>query len=211
LVDAPIGTVGDRIALQRRVVTGVGPDGAVFESEFILLTEIDAHARLTVSINFDAEDRRVAFDEAQARFLAGEAASSRAQVPVVAFGAASARRDWEGMRRCLSEDIVIRDASTLGLGVVRGGEFIDALRAQADLAPDAGGEVMRILAWNGHGRVDVVRVFGTIATSGGAFEKAYVRIFLTDGDRIQHFECYDVGDADRAVARFQALCTDLGA
>jgi ketosteroid isomerase-like protein len=204
--DELIGALGERIELRRRVVTGAGPDGNVFESEFIVLTEIDADGRITASINFDLEDRRAAFAEAHVRFFVGEAAASDGQAPIVALGDAAARHDWEAMRRCLADDIVVRDTSTLGLGPVSGEQFIDALRAQADLAPDVGGEVARILAWNDHGRVDVVRVFGTIPTSGGPFEKIYVRVLLTDGGRIRQFECYDVAQADRAVARFDNLC-----
>jgi hypothetical protein len=49
-------------------VTGIGPDGGEFESEFILLTEIDADGKLMASINFDVEALAAASLEARERF-----------------------------------------------------------------------------------------------------------------------------------------------
>jgi class 3 adenylate cyclase/Pyruvate/2-oxoacid:ferredoxin oxidoreductase delta subunit/tetratricopeptide (TPR) repeat protein len=99
--DESIGVFGERIEVRRRVVTGTSPDGEVFESEFILLTEIDEGGRLTASINFDPQDRRAAFDEAQARFLAGEAA------PVVA-ARGELGHDRHGRTRMAAIDIIKR-------------------------------------------------------------------------------------------------------
>jgi hypothetical protein len=31
---------------------------------------------------------------------------------------------------------------------------------------------------------------------------------VADGDRVRHFETFDVGDADQALARFGELCAD---
>lgn len=63
-----IGTVGDRIAIERMVWTG-GPEGDAFEIPHIRVIEVDADGRLRTSILFDLEDRRAAFAEAQARFV----------------------------------------------------------------------------------------------------------------------------------------------
>jgi class 3 adenylate cyclase len=68
--DQLIGTLGDRIDLRHRVVTGIGPDGGAFESEFVLLTEIDADGRLMASINFDVDARAEALTEARDRLAA---------------------------------------------------------------------------------------------------------------------------------------------
>jgi hypothetical protein len=51
----------------------------------------------------------------------------------------------------------------------------------------------------------VSRVFGTIQHAG-PFENVLLRVIVTDGDRIQHFEFFGVGDADQAMARFEELC-----
>jgi len=44
------------------------------------------------------------------------------------------------------------------------------------------------------------------ANHGGAFEKVAVRVVLTDGKLIPHFEVFDAADTDRALARFDELC-----
>jgi hypothetical protein len=69
-----------------------------------------------------------------------------------------------------------------------------------------GWELSRILAWNRHGRVGVGRRFGT-ARDGGPFEEDVVVVLLTGGDHVQRYECFDVADADRALARFEAFCS----
>ena len=70
-------------------------------------------------------------------------------------------------------------------------------------------EEFRILAWNHHGRVGLARLAGTMPYGGGPFENVLVRLIVTDGDRIQHLELFDICDPDRALARFEELCADL--
>ena len=200
-----IGTVGDWIALERVLWVGE-PDTGAFEIEIIWLTEIDADGRQRASINFDLDDRRAAFAEAHARFVAGEAAAIGGQAPLVVLVQAFAQRNWETLRGCLADDVVFRDHRTLGLlGVLRRDEWIESLRVQADLAPDSDVETLWIIAWNRHGRVEVSRTFGTIR-DGGPFENVFLRVMVANGDRIQHFELFDVGDAERPRARFEELC-----
>jgi hypothetical protein len=84
-------------------------------------------------------------------------------------------------------------------------QWIDSLRTLADLAPDMDWELSRLLAWNRHGLVGQGRLFGT-ARDGGPFENAFVAVLLTRGDLVQRYEFFDVGDPDRALARFEELC-----
>jgi hypothetical protein len=81
------------------------------------------------------------------------------------------------------------------------------MRTWRDLAPDAGLEELRILTWNRNGRVGVARSFGTTG-EGVVFENVMVFVARTRGDRIQQLEIFDVGDADRALARFEELCAE---
>ncbi len=80
------------------------------------------------------------------------------------------------------------------------------MRVLTDLAPDVEAELFRILTWNRHGRVDMVRVFGTTPQGSGPFESVGLRVIVTDGGRIRHFDFFDGGDADQALARFAQLC-----
>src|SRR6185503_16515231 len=109
--------------------------------------------RLRAAIRFDADDRRAAFDEAQARFVAGEAASIGGQAPYTALTRAINEHDWESMLACFTPDAAVRDHRVLGIGAEGPDQLVTSLRAQAELSPGVINEVSRLLAWNRHGRV----------------------------------------------------------
>ena len=60
-----IGTVGERIALERLTYRGELEESGAFEGEFLRLTEVDDDGRISASLAFDPEDRAAAFAEAQ--------------------------------------------------------------------------------------------------------------------------------------------------
>jgi ketosteroid isomerase-like protein len=157
-------------------------------------------------ILFDVDDRSAVFAEAQARFAAGEAAAIGGQAPIAALIRAIGRRDLEALRGSLARDAVICDRRAVAImGEFDREQWIESLRALADLATDVGWELSRILAWNRHGRVCVGRWFGSLR-DGGPFEYTFVAVLLTRGDHVQRYEYFDVADADRALARFEELC-----
>lgn len=201
-----IGTAGDRIALERIVSTG-GPDGGPFEADMIRLSEIDADAMLVALINWDLEDRGKAFPEAHARFVAGESGSAPAQVTILALDRALAQRDWLAFRGCLADDLVYRDHRKLGLGTLGCDELVAAVRVHIDLANDFRSETDRLLGWNRRGSVAVMHQYGTVP-DGGPVENVFLRLIVGDGDRVRHFETFDVIDADLALARFETLSAD---
>ncbi|MBI1817962.1 MAG: nuclear transport factor 2 family protein [Deltaproteobacteria bacterium] len=202
-----IATVGDRVALEHVGWVG-GPKGGEFQIEQITLTEVDADGRIRASITFDLDDRRAAFAEAHARFVAGEAAAIGGQTPIVVLARAFARRNWETLRGCLADNLVFRDHRTLGLlGELRRDEWVESLRVQTDLAPDVDVETLRVITWNTHGRVDLSRAYG-ILRDGGPFENVMLRVIVTDGDHIRHWDLFEVGDGERALARLEELCVE---
>jgi len=146
---------------------------------------------------------------AEARFVAGEAASTGGQAPILALHRAFARHDWKTLRECVDPDAVVCDHRPLGLDLSTGDDWLESLRVLADLAPDVDAWTFHILAWNRHGRVDVSRVGGTMPEGGGPFENIVVRTIATAGDRLQRCELFDVGDVDRALVRFEDLCSHL--
>ena len=142
--------------------------------------------------------------------LFGARCAESAQAPILAFYVSSPRSDWETqLRGCLARDVVVHDHRTLGFGIQTGDELIESWRAMMNLAPDAHAEVFRVFAWNRHGRVEALRMAGTVPHGGGPFENVAVRVILTDGDHIQRYELFDIGDTDRALARFEGLRADL--
>ncbi|HXJ34119.1 MAG TPA: nuclear transport factor 2 family protein [Candidatus Eisenbacteria bacterium] len=201
-----LGTTGDRIAVERLVQVG-GPDGGEFEIDLVALVEVDAAGRLVAVVNWDPDDRYAAFDEAHARFVAGEAGSAPAQAVILALDHALTRRDWLAFRACLADDLVYRDHRKLGLGTLACDELVAAVRVHRELASDLRTETHRLLAWNRHGCVAVMHQYGTVP-DGGPFENVFLRMVVADGDRVRHFETFDVADADQALARFEELCAE---
>jgi class 3 adenylate cyclase/tetratricopeptide (TPR) repeat protein len=202
-----LATAGDRLALEHLRWNG-GASGQNWVVENLSIHEVDAEGRTIAVIAFDPDDRRAAFADAQARFVAGEAAAIGGQAPIAMLVRAFGRHDWATLRGSLVDDFVFRDDRTLGLlGALGPDEWVESMRVQADRAPDVDVEAPRILTWNRHGRVDVSRVFGTLR-DGGPFENVLLRVMVTDGDRIRRMEVFDVGDADRALTRFAELCAE---
>ncbi len=197
-----LGTFGDRIAVARLAYSG-GPEGSAFEGEFLLLTEVDAAGQVRTLIHFDPEDRAAAFAEAQARFVAGEAGGDEGQAAIAAFGGAIGRRDWKAVRDCCTDDFVTEDHRRLGLSSFGVDDYVQALRALTDLAPDVAPASHRILAWSRHGRVFLTRTVGT--RDGGPFEHVTLIVAATRGARIRRIEVFEIGDAERALARFAEL------
>jgi hypothetical protein len=199
-----IGTVGDRLALYRMVWTG-GSEGGYFENARLRVVEVDAAGKLHAMIFYDGEDRREAFSEAQRRFSIGEAAGFEGQAAIAAFNTAASHMDWAAMRERMAPDAIYMDHRILGLGTLTADAWIESVRALIELAPDVESEQFRIVCWDRRGRVAVRRNFGT-NLAGGPFENVFIDFALTDGERIQRLEIFDLDDLERAIARFAEHC-----
>jgi ketosteroid isomerase-like protein len=201
-----LATAGDRLALEHLLYWAGAADAPDLEVEALCIAEVDAEGRVIATISFDPEDRNAAFAEAQARFAAGEAAAIGGQAPIAALVRALGQHDWESLRGALAPDAAICDRRALAImGEFDREQWVDSLRTLADLAPDMNWELFRILAWNRHGRVGAGRLFGS-TRDGGPFENPFIAVLLTRDEHVQRYEFFDVGDAGRAIARFEELC-----
>jgi ketosteroid isomerase-like protein len=114
--------------------------------------------------------------------------------------------DFARLRAVLPEDFVFHDHRRAGLGRVEGAAaFVASLAPLAEQAPDFCIETLFTIAIGEHGMLDMARVFGTLAASGGAFETFYARLGTWRGDRIVAMELFEPNDLDRARARFTEL------
>jgi ketosteroid isomerase-like protein len=204
-----LATAGDRLALQSVLVAGTADDGAfegvAFDNEILQVIEVDGDGRFVAAIWFDPEDRRAASMEMGERFRRGEGQ----RIPAAARDAMDAllRHDFERLRAALPDDFVFHDQRRTGLGrLVGAAAFVDSLAPVAEQAPDFCIETLYTVAIDEHGMLDMARVFGTLAASGGAFETCYARLASWRGDRIVSMELFEPEDLDRARARFEELC-----
>jgi ketosteroid isomerase-like protein len=207
---ALIGTLGDRIALDRIRWFGK-PGGDAFEFERVRLLEVGADGLLRAVIFFDPEDRLAASIEGLARFAAGEAAGSADVAPLLALLRALDDRNWEAARACFAPDLVLVDHRPLSLGTLDREQWIASLQATYELSVDLTWDVFRALAWSERGCVIGIRRLGNIPDGGGPFEnELYMTMLVVDG-LMQRYEIFGEADAERAVARFAELCAEGGA
>jgi hypothetical protein len=176
--------------------------GGPFESVYMNLVQFRGDRFVGAEL-FELEDLDVARARfAHARFVAGESASAPAQVTILALDRALAQRDWLAFRGCLADNLVYRDHRKLGLGNLACDELVAAVRVHRDLATDLRTETRQLLRWSRQGSAAVMHQYGTVP-DGGPFENVFLRLIVADGDRIRHFETFDVVDAD--PARFEDL------
>jgi hypothetical protein len=198
----PIATAGDRVSIGRSVWRGELGGGPI-EREHLRLTEVDAEGVTRAVIWFDADDRAAAFEEAWARFGAGEGAGieSLNWLTMRRFN----RREWAEWERSFTDDFSVRDHRTLGLSELPARDWLASLQAWVELAPDVRVEVLRVLRWRSpRGLVFLSRAVGT--HEGGPFEQEPALALVTyRGPLIERCEFFDAADAERALARFEEL------
>ena len=81
-----IATRGERLVLSRYRFSGRDQRPEAFRTEVLAIIEIDADNRFAACVTFDLDDIDAAFEELDARYLAGEAAAHAHTWSVIARG-----------------------------------------------------------------------------------------------------------------------------
>lgn len=193
-----VATRGERVALGRyRVSGGAGPEA--FGTSVLIVAEVDAEGRFAAGVAFDADDSDAAFEELDARYLAGDAAPY-AETWVAFSGAYAAFSRGE---------LYETTADETSLDHRRGaafapGELIAYLHAAWEDSPGT-----RIRAETVHRLADRGVVVTHLATgmSRDGFDAEWrdIAILMVDGGRISRTELFNTDDLDRALARFEQL------
>ncbi len=200
-----LATLGDRILLQRLSWIGESPE-AEFLTDKLRVIELAADGRMRRVILFDLDDRPAAFSEAL--FAAAEAEGSDGAASYATLARALLRFDWSATREMLSPELVFDDRRPLSFGILNRDQWIVSLRVQSDMAPDLASEVTRVLAWNRHGFVGSLRIYGNLR-DGGPFENVFLCVFLASGGKLVHVEPHPIDAVEEAVARFEELRSGL--
>jgi len=202
-----LATLGERILIGKMDWIGES-DEAEFLTDKLRLVEVAADGRLRRLTLFDPDDRATAFVEGLERFAAGEAGGADGATAYAAFARALLGFDWDAVRRHLAPEFVFDDRRPLSLGILNHEQWIASLRVQADMAPNLGSEVTRVLAWNRHGFVGSLRTYGNLR-DGGPFENDFLCVFLASGGKLTRVEPHPIDADESAVARFEELCAAL--
>jgi hypothetical protein len=190
---------GGRLALTRARFSGQDERQDAFHGDVLHVVEIDADEKLAYVVVFDSDDIDAAFEELDARYLAGEASvHSRTWSLIIRNTAAFNRRE-----------LPAATSNWVNIDHRRGtafapGDVVPYIRTAWDVAPD-----IRIYIAAVHRLSDVgaLVTYAANGTSGEGFDAEWREITLLafEGDLISRCEIFDEADLDTAVARFDDL------
>lgn len=212
-----LASLGDTLALDHHLVSVEGLReahlAAIGAAEFdeISLLEVDASGRWLRSEIFAADrlgDALARFYERYAEQLPEGAARGRAEatarsVAVVAPGGSDRDRYAAAFR----PDVEIVDHRLLGLGSGVGLEMLfRSMAAASEVGDQLVSRPMDVLALTDAALLLRWLSSGVGRESGGAFEWAFLRLFVFDAEgRVSRYELFDVDREAEARARFEAL------
>jgi ketosteroid isomerase-like protein len=199
LTSTVIATRGERLVLTRLRLSGRDQRPEAFHSEMLGIVEIDADNRVAARFLFDIDDIDAAFDELDARYLAGEAAAHAHTWSVIANANAAFNRhemfpatpDWVNIDH--------RPVTAFAPG-----DMPAYIRATWDVAPDMRNHILAVHRLTGLGAVTTQTTRG-ISQEGFEAEWQEVALLTVDGHLLNRIEMFDEADLDAALARFDEL------
>lgn len=194
-----IATRGERLALSRDRFSGRDGRTETFFGEVLGIVEIDADGRIVARIALDLNDIDAAFEELDARYLAGEAASNAPTWSVVAKAPAQFNRHE---LFATTPDPAYIDHRRLVS--VEGADLAESIRAVWDITSDASVYIEAVHRLNERGAV-FTEVLKMTSRDGFDAEVRMIMVFTVEGGLINRVEVFDDQDLDIALARFDEL------
>jgi hypothetical protein len=198
LSSAVIATRGERLALNDLRASAYDPEAA--KLDVLQLIEVDGDERFVACVVFDRDDIDTAFEELDARYLAGEAAVHAHTWSLIrqAYAAFNRRElapttpDWVNIdhRR--------------GIGSAAG-DMQAYVRTAWAVASDISTRIEAVHRLSDLGAVFTHTEIGT-THEGFTAEWREVALLTVDGDLINRCEVFDEADLDAALAKFDELC-----
>lgn len=160
------------------------------------IVEIDIDNRIAAGVQFDLDDIDAAFEELDARYLAGEAAAHSYTWSVIAGV-------YAGFNR---RELPATPADWINIDHRRGaafapGDVIPYIRAAWDVAPDIDIYIEAVHRLSNLGAVVTYAASGT-SQEGFDAEWREITLLTLAGDLINRVEIFDGDDIDAALARF---------
>jgi hypothetical protein len=194
-----IATRGERLVLRRLSFSSREQRPEAFLSDILDVAEINADGQYLANVSFDKDDLDAAFEELDARYMAGEAAPYGRTWSVVtqAYAALNRRElppatpDWVNIDH--------RRGITFAPG-----DMTAYIRAGMDLAAVTHTYIASVHRLNILGAVVTQLLTGT-SQNGFDAEWREIAIVTFEGDKISRCEMFDESDLDAALARFDEL------
>lgn len=188
---------GQHLFLGRTRFFGREQGSDAFHSEVLGLVELDAENRIVGRVVFDPNDFDAAFDELDARYLAGEAAAHADTWSVITGVHAMFNRHE------------FPPADWVTIDHRRGTPFADsdmtsAIHTLFDLTPDFRVHIETAHRLSSFGAVITNYAHGS-SRDGLEVEWRLVMLHIVDGHRLTRCEVFDENDVDAALVRFEKL------
>src|SRR5581483_7605768 len=173
-----IATRGERLVLCRSCISGEDQQPGASRIEFLSVVEITADERIAAHVGFDPEDVDAAFEELDARYLAGEAAPYAHTWSVITRAYAAGNRN----------ELPATTPDWASIDHRRGrafepGELATYMHATWDLIPDTNIYVESVHRLSNLGAVVTHAVHGT-SRDGFDADWREVAVTMVDGDRL---------------------------
>ncbi len=192
-----IATRGERLVLSRGRFGGRDRRPEAFYSELLNVAEIDSDERIVARIMFDLDDLDAAFEELDARYLAGEAAAHAHTWSVIAESCAAFNR-----HELPAADMVTIDHRQLA--ILKATDPQGFIGTIWDVTPDFHTHIEAVHRLSSFGAVATYTAYGT-SEEGVDAEWRVIQLVTVEGGRITHCEIFDEEDIDAALARFEEL------
>ena len=196
---AVIATRGERLVLCRACFSGQVQQAEALQWELLGIVEIDTDARIAAFLTFDLDDIDAAFEELDARYLAGEAAANAQTWSVIT-------RVYAGFNRhelpATTQDLVTIDHRPLV--TVEAGGMAAHIRSVLDQMPNLSIYIETVHRLTDIGVVVTHAAHG-VSRDGFDAEWRMVFIYTVDDELISSYELFDEADIDAALARFDEL------
>jgi len=194
-----IATRGERLVLMEAGYSG-GDDGQEsFRTELLIVAEINVDGELLAHVIFDPEDIHSAFEELDARYLAGEAADYFGLWSEIAqsYEAMNCHQIPATMSDWVTTDHRVRES-------FEGGELSAYANSAWDLIPDVSIRIEAVHRLTDSGAVYTHVAYGTSQDGFQAEWRNIVLLRTHQGDR-SHCELFDESDLAAALAKFDGV------
>lgn len=194
-----IATRGQRLVLARARFSLNSGAPEEFGLDLLHIIEVGADNRIAATVTFDPDDLDAAFEELDARYLAGEAATDARAWSAIARNVAAFNRREPLMT---TRDWVTTDHRRAT--AFEPGDITPYIHATWDVAPDINLYIETAHRLSHSGAVFTQVLKGT-SHEGFDAEWRDVIILTVDGEQLSSLEVFDEVDLDAAVARFHEL------
>lgn len=194
-----IATRGKRLSLAR--VRSINPDSRRegFAVELLGIAEIDTDGRIAAHVFFDADDIDAAFEELDARYLAGEAAAYAHTWSVTSR--ANAKFNRHELPATTPDPVYIDHRSLVS---IEGVDLATSVGALWDLTSDTSAYIEAVHQLTEYGTV-TTQVLKLTSQEGFDAELRLTYVIVVEGNLLSRVEVFEESDLEVALALFDQL------